>query len=247
MKKYKFDIIIPIYNEGYSIIKLLKLIKTKLKKEKFNVILCYDSKKDDVFKYIKEIKKIKIPIFFSKNFSTGPCTAVISGLKKSKSLCKIVYPADDFINITLISKMQKLHFSNQSDIVVASRFIKGGSMKGCPLLKSIIVRLASWSLYTFSSIPVKDASNGFRLFSSNLLKKVKLESRLGFAYSLELLVKCERLGLKIDEIPAKWEERTDGKSNFKIFKWLRQYLKWYYYGLETYWLNKKFPINLNKG
>ena len=246
MKKYKFDIIIPIYNEGISIIKLLKLIKTKLKKEKFNVILCYDSKKDNVFKYIKDIRKIKIPIFFSKNFSTGPCTAVISGLQKSKSLCKIVYPADDFINISLISKMQKLQFLNQSDIVVASRFIKGGSMKGCPLLKSIIVRLASWSLYTFSSIPVRDASNGFRLFSSNLLNKVKLESRLGFAYSLELLVKCERLGLKIDEIPAKWEERTEGKSNFKIFKWLTQYLKWYYYGLETYWLNKKFPINLNK-
>ena len=33
MKKYKFDIIIPIYNEGISVIKLLKLIKTKLKKK----------------------------------------------------------------------------------------------------------------------------------------------------------------------------------------------------------------------
>jgi glycosyltransferase involved in cell wall biosynthesis len=244
MKKLNFDIIIPIYNEGYGIIKLLKLIKIKLKENNFNIILCYDSKKDNVFTFIKEIKKIKLSIYFSKNVNTGPCSAVISGLKKSKSTCKIVYPADDFINIKLISKMYKLHLLNKSDIVVASRFIKGGSMKGCPLIKSIIVRLASWSLYTFSSIPVRDASNGFRLFSSNLLKKVKLESRLGFAYSLELLVKCERLGLKIDELPAKWEERTEGKSNFKIFKWLKQYLKWYLYGLETYWLNKKSPINL---
>lgn len=243
MRKYNFDIIIPIYNEGHSIIKLLEIIKFKLKKDKFNIILCYDSKKDNIFNYIREIKKLKIPIFFSKNLSTGPCSAVISGLKKSKSSCKIVYPADDFVNIELISKMYKLKSLNKSDIVVASRFIKGGSMKGCPLVKSIIVRLASWSLYTFSSIPVRDASNGFRLFSTNLLKKVKLESKLGFAYSLELLVKCERLGLKIDEVPAKWEERTEGKSNFKIFKWLKQYLKWYFYGLETYWLNKKFPIN----
>ena len=45
-------------------------------------------------------------------------------------------------------------------------------MKGCPLLKSILVRTASWSLYFFSSIPVKDASNGFRLFSNNLYSKV---------------------------------------------------------------------------
>ena len=39
MKKYKFDIIIQFYN-GYGIVKLLKLIKTKLKKRK-NLILFY--------------------------------------------------------------------------------------------------------------------------------------------------------------------------------------------------------------
>ena len=85
-------------------------------------------------------------------------------------------------------------------------------------------------------------SNGLRLFSKNLLNKVKIESKLGFAYSLELLVKCNRLGLKIDEIPAKWEERTEGKSNFKIFKWLGNYLKWYFYGLENTWLKKNEKI-----
>ena len=213
MKKYKFDIIIPIYNEGYNLIKLLKLIKIKLKKDKFNIILCYDNKKDNVFNYLKEIKKIKIPIYFSKNSSSGPCTAVIN-IKEQKVLQNSLssrwlheYSADFKCIIKNL---------NKSDIVVASRFIKGGSMKGCPLLKSIIVRFASWSLYTFSSIPVKDASNGFRLFSSNLLQKVKLESRLGFAYSLELLVKCERLGLKIDELPAKWEERTEEKVILKF-------------------------------
>ena len=216
MRKLNFDLIIPIFNEGYTIIKLLKIIKKDLKKKKFNIILCYDTKKDNIFKYLKEIKSINLPIHLVKNPSNGPCSAVIIGLKKSKSNCKIVYPADDFINIKLISKMYKLYDSNKSDIVVASRFIEGGSMRGCPLLKSIIVRLASWSLYTFSSIPVRDASNGFRLFSSKLLKKVKLESKLGFAYSLELLVKCERLGLKISEVPAKWEERIEGKVILKF-------------------------------
>ena len=45
----------------------------------------------------------------------------------------------------------------------------------------------SSTLYLFSSIPVKDASNGFRLFSRKLINEVKIESQLGFAYSLELL------------------------------------------------------------
>ena len=88
--------------------------------------------------------------------------------------------------------MNSEYEKNNADIVVASRFIKGGSMKGCPLLKSILVRTASFTLFKLSSIPVRDASNGFRLFSGRLLKKVQIEARLGFAYSLELLVKCNR-------------------------------------------------------
>ena len=71
-----------------------------------------------------------------------------------------------------------------------------------------------------------------------LLKRINIESKIGFAYSLELLVKCNRLKMRIDEIPAKWEERSEGESRFKLFKWLPQYLKWYLYGLETYWFKK---------
>ena len=130
-------------------------------------------------------------------------------------------------------------FLEGNQIVVASRFIKGGSMNNCPLLKSILVRMASYSLYYLSSIPVKDASNGFRLFSRKLLNEVKIESHVGFAYSLELLAKCNRLKYKISEVPAKWEERSEGQSRFKILKWLPQYLKWYVYGLLTTWLKIK--------
>ena len=131
-----------------------------------------------------------------------------------------------------------LSFTKNNDIVVASRFMKGGSMKGCPLIKSILVRVASTTLYLLSSIPVRDASNGFRLFSRRLLNTVSIESKVGFAYSLELLTKCNRLKLKIDEIPAQWEERSEGESRFMIFKWLPAYLRWYFYGLATTWLKK---------
>ena len=142
------------------------------------------------------------------------------------------------------------HYLNGNHIVAASRFMKGGSMKNCPLLKSILVRFASFinhpldlisprTLYYLSSIPIKDASNGFRLFSRKLLNEIDIESKVGFAYSLELLAKCNRSGYKISEVPAQWEERSEGSSRFKIFRWLPQYLKWYIYGLSTTWLRKK--------
>ena len=231
------DIIVPVYNEGEKLIRLLnnfdKFIKTK-----FRVLFCYDDKDDDIFKYQQEFKKFNFEITLVKNPSKGPCSAIKEGLNYGNTECVIVYPADDFLNFNIIDEMYS-EFKKGNDIVVASRFMKGGSMRGCPIIKSLLVRVASTSLYLLSSIPVRDASNGFRLFSRKLLNTVEVESKVGFAYSLELLSKCNRLKFKIAEIPAQWEERSEGSSRFKTFKWLREYLRWYFYGLGTTWLKKK--------
>ena len=90
----------------------------------------------------------------------------MTGIEHSNSSSLIIFPADDLINQNIIDKMYN-KFQEGCQVVVASRFMEGGSMKGCPLLKSILVRTASWTLYFFFSIPVRDASNGFRLFSKS--------------------------------------------------------------------------------
>lgn len=238
MNNVSCDLVVPIYNEGKKIIKLIDEFDKNIS-IKFRVLLCYDDDSDDIFNHVSELKNYNFKIILVKNPKKGPCSAVKSGLNYGGSDCVIVYPADDFLNFNIIDKMYQA-FIQGNDVVVASRFIKGGSMKGCPMLKALLVRLASSTLYLFSSIPVKDASNGFRLFSRNLLNIVNIESKLGFAYSLELLAKCNRLGLKIAEIPAQWEERSEGSSRFKILNWLPDYLRWYFYGIETTWFKRRY-------
>ena len=237
MKNLPLEILIPVFNEGSQILKLMKLLNENVK-TKFRVLFCYDLENDDIFKFKNELSKFDFEIKYIKNPTRGPCSAIKNGFEKGNSDCVIVYPADDFLNYNILDNMYN-KFLDGSHIVVASRFIKGGSMINCPLLKSILVRTASFTLYILSSIPVRDASNGFRLFSRELLNKVEIESKVGFAYSLELLAKCNRLNYKISEVPAKWEERSEGSSRFKIFKWLPQYLKWYIYGISTTWFKRK--------
>ena len=237
MNKVPLEIIVPVFNEGEKILKLMEFFKFNIK-TKFRVLFCYDLETDDIFEYKEKFKEFDFEIILIKNPSRGPCSAIKEGFKVGNSDCVIVYPADDFLNFNILDKMYQ-EFLKGSHIVAASRFVKGGSMVGCPIIKSILVRTASFTLYYLSSIPIKDASNGFRLFSRELLNMVKIESKVGFAYSLELLAKCNRLKYKISEIPAKWEERSEGSSRFKVFKWLPQYLKWYIYGLTTTWLGKK--------
>ena len=237
MKYTKLEIIIPVFNEGEKIIKLMDEFK-KYIKTNFKVLICYDLDNDNLFEYQEKFSEYNFDINLIKNPQRGPLSAIRQGFLKGNSDAVIVYPADDFLNYQLLDKMYN-KFTEGNEVVVASRFIKGGSMKNCPLIKSILVRFASYTLYLLSSIPVKDASNGFRLFSRKLLREVNIESQVGFAYSLELLVKCERLKYKIAEVPALWEERSEGSSRFKIFKWLPQYVKWYIYGLSTTWLKRR--------
>ncbi len=237
MNHTNLEIVIPVYNEGENILKLLEIFSNFVKTN-FKVLICYDLKDDDIFKFEDEFKRFNFDIKLIKNPSSGPLTAIKQGFLKGNSDAVIVYPADDFLNYKILDKMYNKYIEG-NDIVVASRFIKGGSMKNCPLIKSILVRTASFTLYFLSSIPVRDASNGFRLFSRKLLNEVEIDSKIGFAYSLELLVKCHRLKKKIAEVPALWEERSVGKSRFKLVKWIPQYLKWYLYGLGTTWLGFK--------
>ena len=232
------EIIIPVYNEGKNIIKVFDHLQINIK-NKFIILLCYDHEDDDLFLYLNELKKKNINFKLIKNKFFGPCGAVKTGFLFSDADIKIVYPVDDLINGNIIDKMVQ-NYNEGYDIVAPSRFMKGGSMKKCPLVKSILVRFASFTLYHLSSIPIEDASNVFRLFSKKILNKYEIESKLGFAYSLELLVKAHRDGFKITQIPSSWEERELGKSKFRILKWIKEYLKWYFYGLRTnFIINKK--------
>jgi dolichol-phosphate mannosyltransferase len=223
------DLVIPVYNDGKNLLELSKVLTRKVKYN-LNLFICYDKDNDDLFEYLPQIRETNLNIKLKKNLHQGPCEAIKTGIFSGNSGCVIVYPADDFLNVNLINTMYE-KYKGGFDIVVCSRFMKGGSMVGCPILKSIIVRFVSYSLFILSSIPVRDASNGLRMFSRKLINKVGIESKTGFAYSLELLVKAKKYNFNICEIPSQWEERTIGSSKFKIFKWSSQYLKWYFYGL----------------
>ena len=232
--KNKLDIIIPVFNEVH-IAKLFTLLEKDVS-SKFRVLLCYDDESDKTLtSYNKDSFNFKI--YKIKNKYTGPQGAILSGFEECESEAVIVYPADDFVNTKILDLMYK-KFQMGNDVVVPSRFIRGGAMRNCPLIKSILVRLASFSLFYLSSISVKDVSNGFRLFSLNYLNMIKIESTKGFTFSIELLVKANRLGLSIAEVPSYWEERKFGKSRFKISEWFFDYMRWYLYGLETFWLRK---------
>jgi dolichol-phosphate mannosyltransferase len=230
------DIIIPVYDEGDNILPVLKSIKSQVKTE-IRILICYDFEEDRTLSVLRESEFIKDNIVLVKNKFHGAHGAVRTGFGTSKADAVITYMADDDYNAGLIDHMVS-SFKDGNQMVVPSRFIPGGSFVGCRWPKNYLVRLSSWSMHYLARVPVHDATNGFRLFSRRLLDTVQLESDQGFTYSIELLVKCHRLGWKMAELPTRWYERKSGQSKFKIYEWVAAYLKWYRYAFETTYLRR---------
>ncbi|MCK6582761.1 MAG: glycosyltransferase family 2 protein [Anaerolineales bacterium] len=234
MKNGQFvDIVIPVYNEGGNIISTLKALEAEVSSP-VRILICYDSDDDSTLEALKDFES-RIEIVTVKNRGRYAHGAVMTGFRSSAAPAVISYMADDDYNAGIIDAMIR-EFHRGSEVVCASRFISGGSMTGCPWLKAVIVRLVSHTLHYLGGLPAHDATNAFRLFSRRLVNAVNVESTEGFVYSLELLAKCHRLGWKISEVPARWFERKEGKSRFKVFAWAPAYLRWYFYVFVTTYL-----------
>jgi glycosyltransferase involved in cell wall biosynthesis len=232
------DIIIPVYNEGANILpalqSLVRAVKTPLR-----VLICYDRDDDDTLPAIENNRGAlgELAIEFVRNHGRGAHGAVMAGFVASSAPYIIMLPADDDYNAAIIDAMTGYAQAGH-DIVCASRFMPGGSMVGCPWFKALMVRTGNFTLYHLARLPTRDASNGFRLFTQRVIKDIAVESDRGFCYSIELLVKCHRLGWRIGEVPARWLERTHGASRFKAVKWLPAYLRWYLYAFATTYLRR---------
>ena len=145
--------------------------------------------------------------------------------------------ADDFENIKIINNMIKL-IEQGNDLVIPSRFILEGKMIGGNKIKEKITIIGSYLIYYVAGIPYKDCTNAFKMFSSELKEKVKLDSSIGFTFALELTSKAYFSNFKIVEIPSTWIETKNRKSNFKVFKWLPYYIYWLLYSILKNYANK---------
>jgi len=234
----QIDLIIPVYNEGGNILATLGALAREVKTPT-RVLICYDIDEDDTLPAIRDNPEVHagIDVAFIRNPKRGAHAAVMAGFAASTAPIVVVYPADDDFNGGIIDKMATL-VRDGCDVVCASRFIPGGTMQGAPWLKATLVRTAAFALNRFASLPTRDPTSGFRMFSRRVIERIEIESDQGFCYSIEMLVKAHRLGWRVAEVPALWYERQRGTSRFRVMKWLPAYLRWFRYAFATTFLRR---------
>jgi hypothetical protein len=174
----ELDIVIPVYNEGASILATLGALVRELKTPA-RVLICYDLPDDDTLPAVQNNAPAfaAIPLEFVKNPGrTRRCLPALPQARRPTSWC--------FPPMTISTQASSIRWwrwqRRGSDIVCASRFMPGGKMEGCPWLKAVLVRSAAFMLHRFAGLPTHDATSGFRLFSRRTIERIAIESDQGF-------------------------------------------------------------------
>ena len=230
MKKL-INIIIPVYNEGERIVKVLQDIINKVNYN-FIVYVIYDSNDDTTIKPVKNFSKNNDNILLVKNlYGKGGLNAIKTGFLMVNGGVTVLVMADSTDEIDLINKMFK-KIESGYDVVCGSRYMKGGKQIGRLGIKKILSRIAGVSLYYLIRIPTHDISNSFKMYRTDIINKIEIKSTDGFEVIVELIIKSYFAGYRILEIPTIWTEISDGNSQFQLFKWLPRYFYWYLYGIK---------------
>jgi dolichol-phosphate mannosyltransferase len=101
-----------------------------------------------------------------------------------------------------------------ADLVLGSRYVRGGGVENWGLLRRAISR--GGSLYTglFLRMGVADPTAGFRCFRRRVLETLDLDAitAKGYAFQIEVTYRAKRAGFRILELPITFADRTAGSS-----------------------------------
>lgn len=220
------SLVVPVYNEAENILPLLERLAAVLQ-EPHETLLIYDFDRDTTLPVARRFQPDYPQLRLVRNkIGPGVIKAIKTGFAEAKGDVVVVTMADLSDDVDQIETVARMVRAGAA-VVAPSRYMKGGRQMGGPLIKRSLSRMAGLTLRRLTGIGTHDPTNNFKGYSSDLLDEVEIESRHGFEIGLELTTKAHLLGLRVEEVPTTWTDRTAGASRFHVLRWMPAYLRWY--------------------
>ncbi len=209
-------VVTPTYNECNNIRVLIERIFSLY--PNINVLVVDDNSPDGTSEVVRDLQKKYGGLYLKQRGSKlGLASAYLESFKfllkefpSTKNIISI--DADLSHDPKVIGAMLKE--MQENDLVIGSRYMKGGQLENWELWRKILSRGGNIYARLVAHSKIHDLTSGFQCYSATLLKQYNLDavSAVGFAFQMEMKIKAERLNLKIKEIPITFTRRTDGKS-----------------------------------
>ena len=214
MNSMKVSIIIPVYNEEKTILKIIKKI-LKLRYINKELIVVNDGSTDNTKKLLSTFSNKRIRII-NHNKNTGKGAAIRTAQKHITGTHVIIQDADLEYNPKDYFKLIKPIKENKYKVVYGSRVLNRKRYSSVGFTSMFRV-FGNHILTLISNIlnlqKLTDAHTCYKVFSYDVFKRIKLEEN-GFEFCPEITTKISKLKLKIKEIPISYVGRkyNEGKK-----------------------------------
>ena len=206
-------VILPTYNEEANVSKLIHRILKYI--SDVDILIVDGASIDATEKIVREIAVRNSKVHFLKEdkksglgkaYLTGFNWGLANGYSKLIEMdCDLSHRVRDLVNLLQVKEY---------DLVIGSRWIKGGHVENWSRQRKRLSRFANKYVEFFLKLGIADSTSGFRVYSSELLENIDFNSikSEGYAFQIEMTLAARKLDAKIVEVPIIFREREFGKS-----------------------------------
>ena len=200
----KIVVIMPAYNAEKTLIKTYNEIPKDIVDE---IILTDDASTDNTVEITKKLNIKTVVHETNKGYGANQKTCYDYALKENPDIIIMLHP-DYQYTPKLIYAMASLIVVGEYDVVLASRVLGRGALKGgMPVYKYIANRLLTFFQNLVLGYKLTEYHTGYRAYSSEVLKKIPYKKNSDdFIFDNEILIQIIYHGFNIAEIscPTKY-------------------------------------------
>ncbi len=225
MSDSTISILVPTYNERENVTALVERLGKALTGRNYEIVFIDDNSKDGTAEAARALA-VKYPVkVIVRTTERGLGSAVVHGFNVTTSNILGVIDADLQHPPEVVTDLIKA-IDAGADLVIGSRYVKGGGCEGWSLTRRIISKGAIFLSHLFlpRTRGIQDPMAGFFMLRRSVVQGAKLQPT-GYKILLEILI--EGKFNKVSEVPYMFKVREKGESKLKA-KTQIDYLKHLY-------------------
>jgi len=100
------------------------------------------------------------------------------------------------------------------DLAIGSRYVSGVNVVNWPMNRVLVSYFASIYIQIVTSMPIRDATAGFKCYHRDVLQAIDLDRIrfIGYAFQIEMKFTAWMYNFKIKEVPIIFTNRVKGES-----------------------------------
>jgi len=209
------SVIVPTYNERENLPTLIERINKVFVDERIvgEVVVIDDNSPDGTGQLAEQLRrKYKFLKVIHRPSKLGLGSAYREGFRAAEG--KLLFTMDADLSHDPIYMPRFIERAEHADVVVGSRYVKGGGIIGWGLYRKLVSKVANFLAGIVVGADVNDITSGYRAYRKEVLAKVPLKRirSSGYAFQLEVIYEIRGKGFKIDSVPIVFTDRRKGKS-----------------------------------